>query len=529
MKTGNKRLVFTFMMAAVLSASAGSLTVNAAENKEQVFETGVSIENIDLSGMTKSEAEAAVQAYIQNLDGKIITFDMMDNQIAVQASEFGISIGNPYILEDAIDLGKSGNIVKRYKEMKDLENEPVNYRLELQIDEEMTREVLEEKCAVYNEEAKQAGIVKNGDKFEIQEGTPGLVLDTEESLSAFEAFIASEWNREDAEFKLAVQVEEPEAKTDDLAKVKDIIGSFSTSYKTSSASRSQNVSNGTNLINGMVLYPGETFSAYDAITPFTKENGYEMAGSYLNGQVVDSLGGGICQVTSTLYNAVLRAELQVEERHNHSMVVSYVDPSADAAISGTAKDFKFTNNLEYPVYIEGYTTAAKEVGFNIYGVETRDTVNRTVEYESVTLSTKDPGPDRLVADASRPVGYVSRQSAHRGSTAELYKVVKENGVEVSRERINKSTYQASPGFVTVGTATADPAAAAAISNAIASGNADTARAVAGAYSGADIFAQQAAAQAAAEQAAAAQAAAAQAAADAAAAQAAADAAAAAQQ
>lgn len=516
MKLRSKKAVFTLIMAAVLSVSAGDLRADAANSREQLYGTGISIENIDLSGMTKSEAETAIDAYINELDGKIITFDMMDNQIAVQASEFGLSIGNPYILEDAIGLGKSGNIVKRYKERKDLEKEPVSFNLELKIDRDMTREVLEEKCAVFNEEAKQAGIVKNGDKFEIQEGTPGLVLDVEESLAAFEAFIASEWNREDAAFKLTVEVDEPEAKTDDLAKVKDIIGSFTTSYKTSSASRSQNVANGTNLINGTVLYPGETFSAYDAITPFTKENGYEMAGSYLNGQVVDSLGGGICQVTSTLYNAVLRAELLVEERHNHSMVVSYVDPSADAAISGTAKDLKFTNNLEYPIYIEGYTTPAKEVGFNIYGVETRDTVNRTVEYESVTLSTKDPGPDRLIADASRPVGYVSRQSAHRGSTAELYKVVKENGVQVSRERVNKSTYQASPGYVTVGTATADPTAAAAIANAVASGNADTARAVAGAYAGTDVFAQQAAAQAAAEQAAAAaQAAAAQAAADAA--------------
>ena len=104
------------------------------------------------------------------------------------------------------------------------------------------------------------------------------------------------------------------------------------------------------------VYPGEEYSVLEHITPFTEANGYKLAGSYLNGQVVDSLGGGICQVSTTLYNAVLRAELNVTERHNHSMVVTYVDKSADAAIAESAgKDFRFVNNTEHPIYIEGYT------------------------------------------------------------------------------------------------------------------------------------------------------------------------------
>ena len=94
----------------------------------------------------------------------------------------------------------------------------------------------------------------------------------------------------------------------------------------------------------MVLYPGDTFSAYEVVSPFTEENGYYMAGSYLNGKVVDSLGGGICQVSTTLYNAVLLAELEIVERAPHSMIVNYVEPSSDAAIAGTYKDFKFKND-----------------------------------------------------------------------------------------------------------------------------------------------------------------------------------------
>ena len=129
---------------------------------------------------------------------------------------------------------------------------------------------------------------------------------------------------------------QPKGNAEELTKVKDVLGTFTTSFSSSGRDRSANVTNGCNLINGATLFPGETFSTYEAVSPFTESNGYYMAGSYLNGQVVDSIGGGICQVSTTLYNAVLKAELQVEERHNHSMIVGYVKPSMDAAIAESA-------------------------------------------------------------------------------------------------------------------------------------------------------------------------------------------------
>lgn len=144
------------------------------------------------------------------------------------------------------------------------------------------------------------------------------------------------------------------------------------------------------------MYPGDTFSTYNTVKPFSTENGYEMAGSYLNGKVVDSIGGGICQVSTTLYNAVLRAELEVTERHNHSMIVTYVDPSADAAIAeSSGKDFVFVNNTDYPIYIDGHT-ADKKITFTIYGVETR-AKNRAVDYESEVVEKKVPEADQIIA------------------------------------------------------------------------------------------------------------------------------------
>ncbi len=235
--------------------------------------------------------------------------------------------------------------------------------------------------------------------------------------------------------------------------------------------------NGTKLINGKLLYPGEQLSVYETVSPFTEENGYFLAGSYLNGLVVESLGGGICQVSSTLYNAVIRAELQVDERSNHSMIVSYVDMSADAAISGTAKDFKFTNSLENPIFIEGYTTDDKQVVFNIYGVETRP-ANRTISFESVELERTEPEGEKVVADPELPAGKVSVQSAHTGYVGEYWKIVKVDGVETERVRINKSNYRAVPKTASVGVATDDPNVATVLKNAIATGSIEACKAAA---------------------------------------------------
>ena len=104
---------------------------------------------------------------------------------------------------------------------------------------------------------------------------------------------------------------------------------------------------------GTVLMPGEEFSAYTWLTPFTVENGYASAGSYANGQVVDTVGGGACQICTTLYNAALLAEMDITQRQNHSMIVTYVPASQDSAIAGTYKDLKFKNPYDTPIYMEG--------------------------------------------------------------------------------------------------------------------------------------------------------------------------------
>ena len=158
----------------------------------------------------------------------------------------------------------------------------------------------------------------------------------------------------------------------------------------------------------------------------------------------------MCQVATTLYNAVIRAELDIVQRYNHSMIVSYVKPSDDAAIAGTYKDLKFKNNLDNPVYIEGYCSGGI-ITFNVYGVETRP-ANREISFRSETLSEEDP-VTQFNFDAGQPVGYFNtEQSAHKGVTARLWKTVTVDGTVQSDEIFNNSKYKSSPKIVTVGTA-----------------------------------------------------------------------------
>lgn len=425
---------------------------------KNTISAGIYLNDISLEGKTVAEAESMVNDYVEELLQKNITLQMTDgHSVTITPKDIGLYWSNPEILEEAVSIGKKGNVVERYKVKKDLQFENRRLSLEYDVDRALVKQVLSDQCAVYNVEARNATLSRENNEFLIHEGQTGMVLDEEASLSLLcDYFAEGSWDGGDTVIDLVVAVDEPLGSKEELDRVKDVLGSFSTSFQTSGPSRSANVRNGCALINGTTLYPGEEFSAYDAVSPFTQENGYYMAGSYLNGQVVDSLGGGICQVSTTLYNAVLLSELEVTERHNHSMIVTYVDPSADAAISESAgKDFKFVNNTGAPIYIEGYTTDDKQIGFVIYGEETRD-AGHSVAYESEVVSRTYPDTEVIYTDASAPIGSVTVQSAHVGYKANLWKVVYENGEQVSREMINSSSYKMAPRSATVGVATADP-------------------------------------------------------------------------
>ena len=439
----------SLLLAICLLAMTSSMTVCAAG---ETILKGVSIDKLDVSGMTREEALAALESYEKNLGGQSIKLGIGDNVIEAKLSDLGVTFDNEDLVDEAIGVGHAGNIVKRYKDQKDLQHSGKTFPLSWQTNEDTVRTYVENNCTKYDKKAQNASLTRENGAFNFVAGTEGLELNVDSAVRTISDYLENSWTSDNTEvLNLETQVTEPEGSAEELANIKDLLGSFTTSFSTSGSNRCKNVSSGASHINGTVLYPGEEFSASETVSPFTEANGYAMAGSYLNGEVVDSMGGGICQVSTTLYNAVLRAELNVTERSPHSMTVHYVDLSEDAAIAGTYKDFKFVNSTEYPIYIEGYTTSDKKITFNIYGKETRDK-NRTISFESQMVS-ETPATTILQEDAGQGIGYKAVSSkGSSGYVAELYKIVKVNGVETDRIKVNKSTYKGTNRVVTYGTA-----------------------------------------------------------------------------
>ncbi len=434
--------------------AAGRLEVQAAE--PETIKVGVYAGDIDLSGMTEEEAVQAINAYIEGLKQIPVTLIAGGNQqVATTAGELGLYWKNTELVQEALELGTRGNVIERYKAIKDLEHNNKVYPIEYDFNVSGINTVLLQKCVPYDREAVNGSLKRENGAFQIVPGIVGYRLDVEGSIDVIYDFLTKDWSESAGTVLLRVTEVAPKGSAEELSQVGDVLGTFTTSYSSSGSSRSANVANGCSLVDGATLYPGEEFSTYEAVAPFTEKNGYYMAASYLNGKVVDSLGGGICQVSTTLYNAVLLAELEVTERHNHSMIVTYVDPSADAAIAeSSGKDFRFVNNTDYPIYIEG-KTSNKKITFTIYGKETRSESHK-VSYVSEVLERTDP-VDQITADPGQPLGYITTGgSAHVGYKARLWKVVTENGKEVSREQINSSSYKMTGRTAVVGVATEDP-------------------------------------------------------------------------
>ena len=217
----------------------------------------------------------------------------------------------------------------------------------------------------------------------------------------------------------------------------DKLATYSTSYASSNANRSTNIALAASKINGTVLMPGEEFSFNGTVGKRTAANGFKTATVYSNGQVTTDYGGGICQVSSTLYNTVLKANLEITNRVNHTFTVGYVPIGLDATVSWGAPDFKFKNSRSYPVKIVA-TTSNKRLTISVYGLK------EDVEYEVELVSYKTgtiPYSTVYTTDSSLGKGKTKVvQSGSNGATSVAYKILKLNGKEVSRTLLSKDRY-----------------------------------------------------------------------------------------
>lgn len=229
-------------------------------------------------------------------------------------------------------------------------------------------------------------------------------------------------------------------------------GSYTTSFSDSTKNRKYNIRFGAEKINGIILKPGDVFSANDTLGTRTRKNGWKNAGAYESGEVVQQAGGGVCQLSSTLYNAALYADMEIVERRNHSMPVHYVDRGRDATINsvGNIIDFKFRNNTSSDVIIMAYTDG-NILHMEIYGVPFE-----TDEYDRIEIRTKQRGSVSIKTvyeyDDSKPASYSKTiTKGSKGYTVQTYKDYYLGQTLVKTDDLGISKYTMFPKKVLVGT------------------------------------------------------------------------------
>lgn len=425
---------------------------------ERIIIQGVSVGNTDVSGLNAQKAKEKVQKELSVYADEKVVLSLEDGrQAEVSLGELGLTVKKiDSVIQEAVDYGKKGNtfscyrIMKRAQKNKNEKVIPVEYAVTKKSAMAGLNAALGDQLRL----PQNAKVTQDGSGVSIVEEQPGEVLDIGKTVKSINKLLSGKWDGKGGKAKVYLTFTDPEVTKKDLKDMTDLLGSYTTFYGSDGSGRAQNIESGARHIDGTIVKPGEEFSADAAMRPYTEENGFTEAASYEDDKVVQSMGGGICQISTTLYNAVLYSELEVTERSPHTMLVHYVEPSQDAAIADDVKDLKFKNDLDTPIYIEG-VLADGCITFNIYGKETRDP-GRTLEFVSETTGTELPDGKRYIATDDEIGNYYILSQAQPAISAQLVKVVYQDGEEVSRNVINNSEYVPSRETIAVGTASADP-------------------------------------------------------------------------
>lgn len=381
------------------------------------------------------EAEEISPSYIYDSEALERQVNLAAAELNRASAEFSFEVG-----EDSVTVtkGGAGATVKKDELLEQLEERlaagdfsAVEMKADVTSDE-MDFEAL--KAAIdrpvqnpmLDLEADPAGTV-------MKEAQRGIEMDIEEAKKAFEQ------SGSDAEFTFPVKFTEPTMSMQDFQSklFRDTLSTVTSNFNPGLVGRTTNVKLACDFCNDMILNPGDEFSYNGAVGPRTYERGFKDATVYVSGTTEEGVGGGICQVSSTIYSAALHADLKIVERHNHSYMITYVPLGEDATVVYGSKDFRFQNNTDYPIKIR-VTYGKNTMTVSLIGTNVN---NKTVEISTKRLSST---PFNVIyqTDTSIPVDTRKiKNNGYTGYVTESYRIVYENGVKVSETFENKSIYK----------------------------------------------------------------------------------------
>lgn len=431
--------IFIIVTLLMITIFATSCSDNDKETFKENDENG-KIEAIDLSNEV---AKDGTMLFGKDISGKSFQ-DIKENidEVNKKLSESHFSI----IAKDTsytVNYSDIKYVISKddtIKNIKDGKKDSISYTY----DEKSLSDLIASIIDTENIDAKNATIQKSGGGFDIKDGENGLKVNEEKLTEDMKPILDLE------KFEIKLEYSETSPKyTREVYNDFTLIGTYSTKYKTQDTSRNINLAQASNKINNSLLFPDEVFSTNDHYGKTTVENGYAVANVIVGNELVEGLGGGVCQISSTLYNAVLRSELLVVERRNHSLPVSYVPLGFDATLANPYIDFKFKNSQDTPVLICAYIDNGI-ARVDIYGKEIHSST-RELKFTSETVSVKEAGlieeNDNTLATGEK----VQKVSALNGQTVNTYKHVYENGVLLETVSLSKSVYVPRDAVVKVGT------------------------------------------------------------------------------
>lgn len=377
----------------------------------------------------KNMINQIIQNINNNIEGVLVqpSYYIEDDKLIITPGKEGLKVIEKQLIEDIYKIVKENT-----------ETQSVKIPLVSAMPEEIDIE------KIYNEVHREVqDAYYTTDPFIVYPEADGIDFDIENAKTIL--------LEEKEEYEIPLIITKPSKTTKDIGTeaFPDLLATFSTNYLASNQNRTTNLILSAGKINGTVVLPGEEFSYNKVVGERTVSAGYKEAATFSGGKVVNGLGGGICQISSTLYDAVIMANLEVTERRNHQFVTSYVAAGKDATVVWGSQDFKFKNTRKYPIRITA-TVSGGVATIQIWGLK------EEIEYD-ITIETKKTSTivceTQYVQDASLPVGQQKVvQEGSNGRKVEAYKITRLNGEIVSTTLLSKDTYNAMKRIIHVGTA-----------------------------------------------------------------------------
>ena len=404
---------------------------NIFENNLYILKTWKDGENIELKATVDTEKLNQVVQNINNtIQGAVVqpSYEVKDDKLIIKSGKSGIKVDEQKLSEYIYTaVTTETDAQEQTIEIPVITSEPDPIDID-KIHSEVYKEV---KDAYYTK-----------DPFTIYPEQKGIDFDVESAKALIQE------PKEQYEIQLTITKPSKTVKEIGTEAFPDLLGVCKTNYSASNKNRTTNLILAAGKINGTVLLPGEEFSYNGVVGKRTVEAGYKNAATYSNGQVVDDIGGGICQISSTLYDAAVFANMDITVRRNHQFVTSYLPAGKDATVVWGSQDFKFKNSRKYPVRITA-TVSGGVATVQIWGVK------EDVEYD-ISIETKQISTikytTQYVEDPSLPAGTQKvTQAGANGRKVQAYKVMKLNGQVVSRTLLSTDTYRAMTRIVRVGT------------------------------------------------------------------------------